>query len=60
MFLCRVSPQTAAKTLQSPSKLVAPKKYGISTANNAAHVTPRPRTPSKLYNTPKKTAPVQR
>ncbi|KAG4075625.1 hypothetical protein HA402_003450 [Bradysia odoriphaga] len=56
----KVSPQAAAKTLQSPSKLVPPKKYGISITSNAANASPRPRTPSKLYNTPKKTAPVQR
>lgn len=61
------APSATTKALQSPSRMVTPKKYTATTiptvgGNTAVttQATSRPRTPSKPHNTPKKSVPVQR
>ncbi|XP_055322879.1 myb-like protein A isoform X3 [Sitodiplosis mosellana] len=49
------SATAASKSSPSPSRIATPKKVNIAPSTTPVS---RPRTPSKLYNTPKKTSPI--
>lgn len=54
-FLHSFRSTASTKSSPSPSRIATPKKVNIAPSTTPVS---RPRTPSKLYNTPKKTSPI--